>query len=472
MSLALSDPDARFAPMPRGERVPAPVPLDEPLGTLGLLRGLRANPIATWTKYHFEHPIVIGTSVLGRVAVVSEPSAIRHVLVENADNYGKGILQRRMLAPGLGSGLLLAEGAEWRAQRRALAPLFVPRHVLGFQASMAEIAAGLVHRWRHHRDGRRVDVSVEMARVTLRILARTIFSDGLTRTTEDFAAMVSRYLETIGQMDPLDVLGMPDWVPRWGRIRSRPMLDFFEKAVASMVARRRAAIEADPAHAPRDLLTLLLQAVDPDTGQGLSETEIKANLVTFIVAGHETTSNTLTWALYLLSVHPEARAAVEREVDRLLPEGVFVPGTLEALVETRAAIDEAMRLYPPAASFSRQALGPDRIGDHPIKAGTLVVVAPYVLHRHKRLWKAPDHFAPERFLPQNRGAIDRFAYLPFGAGPRVCIGASFAIREAVVVLATILRAFRLSLVPGHAVMPVQRVALRPRGGMPMLLHRR
>ncbi len=456
----------------RGARAPAPVPLDAPLGTFALLKGLRDNPLATWTKFHFEQPIVYGHSVLGRLAVVSDPAAVRHILVENAANYDKGVLQRRMLAPGLGSGLLLAEGAEWRAQRRALAPLFSPRHVLGFQAVMAALAAAMVDRWRRHREGRALDVSAEMARVTLRILAGTVFSNALTRTEDEFAVVVGRYLETVGRLDPLDVLGMPDWVPRWGRIRARPMVDFFERAVDAMVRKRRALVDADPAAAPNDLLTLLLQAADPETGEHLSDVEVKANLVTFIVAGHETTSNALTWTLFLLSGNEDARAAVEAEADRELSDGRFVPGTLDRLVHARAALDEAMRLYPPAATMTRQALGPDHLGALAIKAGTLVVVSPYVLHRHKRLWDAPDQFRPDRFLPENRGAIDRFAYLPFGAGPRVCIGASFAVQEAVVVLATVMRAFRLALAPGHDVVPVQRVALRSKGGIPMTLSRR
>lgn len=455
-----------------GPRAPAPEPLETPLGTFALLRGLRDNAVATWTRRHFERPVVAGRGVLGPIAVVSDPHLIRQVLVERTDNYPKDFLQKRMLSSGLGKGLLMAEGADWRSQRRALAPMFSPRHVLGFQETMSTVAAEMVERWRFRRDGRRVDVAAEMARVTLRILARTIFSDALTRTEDEFAAVVSRFLETIGRLDPFDALGMPDWIPRLGRMRSQPMLRFFENAVDTMVARRRAAIQASPEHVPQDLLTLLLEAKDPETGQGLSDVEVKANLVTFIIAGHETTSNALTWSLFLLSRDEGARAGVEREADEVLPDGIFVPGTLDRLVQARAAIDEAMRLYPPAATISRQALGPDRLGDVLIKVGTLVVVSPYVLHRHRLLWTAPDHFVPERFLPENRGRIDRFAYLPFGAGPRVCIGASFALQEAAIVLVSVMRSFRLTLAPDHEVMPVQRVALRSRGGMPMTVRRR
>ncbi len=476
MSLVFEEP-IRAAPRPvsadiRGARAPAPVPLETPPGTLELLWGLRSNPVATWTRYHFEHLIVYGKSVLGRVAVVSDPEVIRHVLVENAANYGKGDLQRRMLGGGLGTGLLLAEGADWRAQRRALAPLFSPRHVAGFRDSMVVVADELAERWLRLRDGRRIDVSTEMARVTLRVLGRTIFSEPMNGPEDRFARAVSRYLESVGKIDPLDILDMPDWVPRLARLQTKPVLRYFEEEVDAMLAKRRAAIADDPATAPRDLLTLLMEARDPETGEGLSDLDIKANLVTFLIAGHETTSNALTWALFLLSQHPQAREAVEREVDRLMPNGRVDPARVDDFVWTRAVLDEAMRLYPPAASISREAIGPDTLGRTRIKAGTMVVVSPYVLHRHKLLWDAPDHFVPERFLPENRGGIDRFAYLPFGAGPRICIAASFAIQEAVIVLATAMRHVRLTLAPGHEVMPVQRVALRSRGGMPMILRKR
>ena len=480
MSLALDLPAAprrpRLEPVPSGiepgARAPAPVPLDKPLGTLALLGALRSNPVATWTRMHFERPIVYGSSVLGRVAVVSDPTEIRRVLVENAANYDKGGLTKRMLGAGLGTGLLLAEGQDWKAQRRALAPLFSPRHVAGFRRSMVTVADEFVARWARMRDGRRIDVANEMARVTLRVLGRTVFSEAMNRPEDQFAAVVSRYLENVGQVDPLDILDMPSWVPRLGRVRARPLLKFFEDTVDGMVETRRALIASDPAAAPRDLLTLLLQARDPETGTGLSEADVKANVVTFLIAGHETTSNALTWALFLLSTDAKAREAVEAEVDRLMPDGRVDPDRVDDFVWTRAVLDEAMRLYPPAASITREALGPDTLGGIRIKAKTMVVVAPYVLHRHKLLWDAPDHFVPRRFLPENRGGIDRFAYLPFGAGPRICIAASFAIQEAVIVLASAMRGFRLTLAPGHEVMPVQRVALRSKGGMPMMLQKR
>lgn len=461
------------APHPtRRFQAPGPQPLDRPLRTVPLLRLLRKNPVATWTHRHFEELVLSGESILGKIVVVSDPTLIRRVLVDEAANYPKDRLQQRVLQSGLGRGLLLAEGDGWRAQRRALAPLFSPRTVLGFEVAMAEVAGELVQRWDRQRDGRQVDVSFEMARATLHVLARTIFSEGLGRRTEDFAEAVTHYLNAMGKIDPLDILDMPSWIPRIGRLRARPALEFFDGVVTRMIADRRALIERAPERAPRDLLTLLLQAADPETGAGLSEDDVKANIVTFIAAGHETTSNTLTWALYLVSQDEGVRERLEAEVDRVLPDGHFTPGSVEALPYTRAVIDEALRLYPPAATLTRDAANADQLGPVRIKAGGRVVISPWVLHRHKKLWRDPAVFDPERFLPPRRQTVDRFAYLPFGAGPRVCIGASFALQEAVIILATAMRHYRFTPCGSHEIMPVQRVSLRPQGGMPMRLRRR
>jgi cytochrome P450 len=452
-------------------RPPVPAPRRTPLGLFGFLKAARDNPLTTWMVDHFEQPIVIGEGALGRVTVLSDPAAIRHVLVDNAANYRKDDLQRRVLAPGLGNGLLTAEGEAWRLQRRVLAPLFNPRTITSFVPAMAEASERLVRRWHRRPDGRVLDASVEMTRVTLDVLERTIFTQGLARDPDALGRAITRYFEAIGPIDPLDVFGLPRWVPRLGRIRARPALRFFEEVVGELIARRKALLASADA-APRDLLTLLLEAADPETGKGLSDLEVRANLVTFIGAGHETTANALSWSLYLLSQAPDARARLEREVDEVLCHDKFAPHDLERLVFTRAVIEEAMRLYPPVPFMSRAALKDDRIGPVKIPRGSMVMIAPYVLHRHRTLWQEPDGFVPERFLPERRAAIDRFAYLPFGAGPRVCIGSGFSLQEAMIVLAHVIRGSRLDLVEGHAVRPLHRVTLRPQGGLPMRLTRR
>jgi cytochrome P450 len=449
-------------------RPPAPTPRRTAPDMFDFLAALRSNPLTTWTEDHFEHLILAGEGVLGRITVVHDPAAIRHILVDNAANYRKDDLQRRVLAPGLGNGLLTAEGEEWKLQRRTLAPLFAPRHVAGFVPPMIEAAERLVRRWRRRSEGRILDVALEMTRVTLDVLERTIFTSGLKRDPDALGRAITRYFEALGPLDPLDVFGMPEWLPRIGRFRARPALRFFDEVVGELIDARRALLaRGEPG--PNDILTLLLEAADPETGRGLSDIEVRANIVTFIGAGHETTANALSWSLYLLSQVRGARERIEAEVDAVIGEGPLSPQMLPRLVFTRAVIDEALRLYPSVPYMSRAALAQDRIGNLKIPKGSIVTIAPYVLHRHRRLWDEPDAFLPERFLPEQREAIDRFAYLPFGAGPRVCIGASFALQEATVVLANVVRAARFELVEGHEVMPVHRVTLRPSGGLPMRL---
>ena len=447
-------------------RPPAPTPLERPPDLFAFLKGARTNPLTTWTREHFERPILAAQGVLGRVTVLSDPAAIRHVLVDNAGNYRKDDLQRRVLAPGLANGLLTAEGEEWRAQRRALAPLFAPRHVVGFAPAMSEAANRLVRRLGRRGHGRVVDVALEMTRVTLDVLERTIFTHGVARDPEALGRAITRYFEAIGPVDPLDVFGMPEWLPRIGRLKARPALRFFEEVVNELIKGRKSLL-ADGKAAPVDLLTLLLKATDPETGQGLSDLDVRANIVTFIGAGHETTANALSWSIYLLSQAPDIRARVEAEVDGALDGDGTGEVNLDQLPFTKAVVDEAMRLYPPVPFMSRAAIAEDRVGGMRIPAKSLVMIAPYVLHRHRRLWAEPDSFDPDRFMPGRREAIDRYAYLPFGAGPRVCIGASFSLQEAVIVLARLVRALRFDLVPGHVVTPVQRVTLRPGNGLPM-----
>ena len=448
---------------------PAPTPRLKSLGPLALLRVLARNPLEAWTKAHFEKPIVMGGLSIGRVALVSDPAAIRRVLMDNSQNYHKDWLQRRVLSAGLSNGLLTAEGQQWRMQRRALAPLFARRTVLSFSVAMIDAAAALVERLKL-RDGQIEDIAVEATRLTLEVLERTMFSDGLGRSPEEIRLAMKHYFEAIGRLDPFDVLGLPNWVPRLSRWKLRPMLRLFEFAIDAIVSTRRRRIAEDPDSVPRDILTLLLEARDPETGEGLSEVEVRANILTFIAAGHETTANSITWSLFLLSQSPEWRRRVQAEAERELDGDV--EGLAERLVETRAVIDEANRLYPPIAAISRAALAPDELAGEPIRRGTMVVIAPYVLHRHRALWADPDAFDPNRFLDGARERIDRFAYLPFGVGPRICIGATFALQEASIVVATVMRHFTLELAPGHAVWPVHRVTVRPSGGLPMIVRRR
>jgi cytochrome P450 len=455
-------PAARHAP-------PAPRPREKPLGGLGLLKALRTNPITIWTRRHFEEPIVLRRTIIGPMCVVSDPAAIKHVLVDNARNYRKGVLQTRVLRPGLGNGLLTAEGESWRSQRRALAPAFTPRLIESFQPAMASVAASLVERWRTLPDASPIDAARDMTHVTLEVLERTIFSDGLASEPAILAQAITRYLDTLGRVHPFDALDLPAFLPRFGRGGGKASLAIFNRAVETIIARRRELLARGDG-APRDLLTLLLEAETVENG--LAPDEVKANIATFIAAGHETTANTLSWSLFLLAFAPEWRERLEREIDAMQKDVDLASFPLDRLVVTKAVIEEALRLYPPAASITRQPIGEDEIAGHKVDSRTRVVISPWVLHRHHRLWDEPERFDPSRFLPDARQRIDRFAYLPFGAGPRICIGAGFALQEAIILLAAITRHFRLDLAPGHEVRPVQRVTLRPQGGLPMILSRR
>lgn len=447
---------------------PAPVPLAAPLSKWVGARRVLSDPLSMWTRRHFTDWVLSGESLLGHITIVSAPDAIRAFMVERSGNFGKDALQQRVLKPSLGEGLFTAEGAAWRMQRRALAGLFTPKTVASFVPAMAAAADATVDRWLAPGPRRRLlQVDREMTLLTLDALDRSIFSDGLGDNRSEVHRAQREYFLAIGNVDPLDLFGAPAWLPRLGRLRAAPVKRWFDGLVDRVVADRRTLIDADPAAAPRDLLTLLFEARDPETGEALSAAVIRDNVLTFLAAGTETTANTLSWALYLLSQDHAARDRIEAEVDAL--DGPLTAAQLPQLPWTRAVIDETLRLYPTAPLIQRMAIEADELHGVKIPAGSLVVYAPWVLHRHKQLWDDPEAFRPERFLPGARETIDRFAYLPFGAGPRVCIGSSFALQEAVVSLASIVRRARLTLLPGTIVMPEHRITLRPRGGLPMLV---
>ncbi len=441
-----------------------------PLSALGILAALARNPVELWSDFHFERPVLIGKTYFGYRAVVSDPAAIRRVFLDNAANYRKDEVQLRVLKPGLGNGLLTVDGEAWKVQRRTLAPLFSPRQVAAFAPAMHRVARAQAEAIAAGYDGAVVEAQEQMALTALKVLEQTLFSQGLSREASEFQKAMSRYFETFGRIDPLDVLGAPDFLPRINKIRGKGSLNFFAEVVNDIIAARRTLI-ASGVTPPEDLLTLLLRAADPETGRGLSQDDVRANIVTFIGAGHETTANALTWTLYLLSQAPDWRARVEAEIDETFDDADETDPS-DRLPVTRAVFEEAMRLYPPAANLVREAISEDWLAGWRVPSGTVVSVSPYVVHRHKTLWSHPDDFDPSRFLPGMREKIDRYAYIPFGAGPRVCIGQAFAIQEGLIVLAHLLKRVRLDLFPGHPVALQQRITLRPRDGMRMIAKRR
>jgi cytochrome P450 len=392
------------------------------------------------------------------------------VLVDNAGNYVKSDQSQRLLRPALGQGLVTAEGAAWRRQRRIIAPMFQARRLPDFAGPMAQAVGDMLERWRALPDGSSVDAAREMTRLAYDVISRSVFSADVQM---DFTAMskaLGRYLDTMGRLGLGDVLRLPEWVPTPDRLKARPALRYFRREIEAVIARRREALARAPQTAPQDLLTLLI--AQHDVEGGLSAGEVFDNVITFIFAGHETTANALAWTLYLLSQAPAWDAALAGEAQTVLGGRLAPPSALDALAKTRMVLEESLRLYPPAPLIARDAVGADVVAGRTIRPGTLVLISPWILHRHKSLWDAPDEFRPERFAQGARETIGRFAYLPFGAGPRVCIGMGFAMQEALIALPAILQSFRLELEPGFPVEPLARITLRPRYGLKMRLFRR
>ena len=444
---------------------PFPPRRTKPIGALALLRTAYRNPLEIWGTLSFEEPW-LNIRSLGRTTILAnDPGLIRRVLVDEAANYRMSAIRQRILRPILRDGLLTAEGEVWKRSRKALAPVFTPRHILGFAASMRAVTDAFAEDYAAHV-GEMRDVSQDMTMLTYAILSSTLFSGQIAGDPGNFGHQVERLFETMGRIDPFDLLGAPAWMPRLTQIGGRRSLAYFRSIVSQTMDQRRKLMNEHPDEIPQDFLTLLLQAEKPD---GLTRAEVEDNIITFIGAGHETTARALGWTLWLLAKAPDELVRVEAEIDAQW-DGLGEPQTwLDKLPFTRAAFEEAMRLYPPAPSLNRSPIKPDRYGDLELPAGCDVLVMPWILHRHRKYWDNPDAFDPSRFHPQNRDRIDRFQYMPFGAGPRICIGASFALQEAVIALAILLKRFRFEPFLTHIPWPVQKLTTQPQGGLPMRL---
>jgi cytochrome P450 len=445
-------------------RPAAPQPHATPLGLLATFRALRANPIAAFAEKAYQESILR----VGRfrdILLVNDPNEIEHVLVGNAVNYRKSVQQQRRLRPALGEGLLTAEGPAWQGTRRVAAPLFNPKAVELLLDDMQEAAAVMRDRWLDRaRPSYPLDLAAELQRLTYEIVSRTVFSGALDLDRVSVHANMAIYFETFGRIDLASLFNLPAWVPTPTNLRARPALAVFRSIVDRIVAQR---VE-NPDREATDLLDRLMRSPVASTGRALTSTAVSDNVLTFLAAGHETTGNALAWILYLLALFPDAEAAVTEE---LLSKSGMHPSvhSFDDLVFTRAVINEALRLYPPAPFMGREAIGSDEIAGRSIAAGTQILISPWVVHRHRKLWDDPDGFHPERFLPPNDRDIPRGAFIPFGIGPRVCIGRGFAIQEILVVLATILPVFRFRLADAASVFPQARITLRPQNGMPMLV---
>jgi cytochrome P450 len=451
-----------------GPVLAAPSPPERNLSLFHLVRTVRDNSIATFSKEAYELELLDRSFLWARAFIVNAPDAIKHVLLDNAANYVKTRLARRLLEPGVGKGLLTSEGEMWRRHRRIMAPSFDPRSVASYAPLMTSLSKTLLGQWDRLPEGAEIKVDAAMMRTTLDIISQAMFSSDAADIADIVAAGAERYQREV-RPTLFDLLPLPPWMPRISQLNHpERIFSAFDRKIDLMMSARRAA----GANERQDLLGRLLAARDEETGAELSAKEIRDETITIFMAGHETTSLALTWTWYLLSQHPEAEARLHRELSDVLGGREPRYEDVAQLRYTRMVLDETLRLYPPAHTLSREALAADEVAGQPIMRGTVLYIVPWLLHRHHKLWNRPDRFDPERFSPECSADRQRFAYIPFGAGPRICIGAAFAVTEAILILATIAQRYRLRLKPGHPVEPQGLITLRPRHGMAMILQRR
>jgi cytochrome P450 len=437
-----------------------------------LLRLVRENALATHSAEDFDQDIIAQRLLWRRTFFVNEPGAIRHVLLDNAANYRKSELSRRLLEPGLGRGLLTSEGETWRRHRRIMAPAFDPRSIGGYTPIMTEVTQTLLEKWDALPEPRERDVAAEMMHLTLHIISRAMFSSDSDEIVDAVESGVNAYQTTV-RPGLLDLLQLPEWITRLiSPIRTEGLFDEFDQKVDRLLAERGRHPDAEPQEEPKDLLARLIAARDAETGGGMTAQEVRDQVVTIFMAGHETTSQALSWSWYLLSQHPQAERKLHEELATVLDGRLPRYDDLANLRYARMVVEESMRLYPPAHTIAREPIAADEILGRRIPAGAAVLISPWLLHRKTSLWEHPERFDPERFAPEKAAARPRFAYIPFGAGPRICIGAAFAMTEAILILATIAQRYRLHLQPGHPVEPQGLITLRPRYGLKMRLEKR
>jgi unspecific monooxygenase len=439
------------------------------LSSLQFLKAVRTNVLQIWPEQAYDEEAVVQRSFGRTRMLLSAPEAIHHVLLANAANYRRSPASIRVLRPILGEGLLLSEGEEWKRQRRTVAPALAPRMMPVLSRHIAAGAAEAVAGLRAEAaGGAAVDLLDAMYKLALEVAARSIFSLEMGEHGAAMRRLLERYAATLARPRLLDMFLPPSVLTPHDYARRRFQREW--RTFMDGLIRRRLA-EPEPEQ-PRDLFDMLRAARDPEEGAAFDAAALRDQTATMIVAGHETTAATMFWALYLLASDPDAQAWVAEEAAEadLLPAGAFA--ALPGLVRTRAVVQETLRIYPAAFTMVRQAIGPDRAGSIDVPAGAVVFISPWVLHRHRLLWEEPARFKPDRFIDFTP---PRYTFLPFGAGPRVCVGAQFALTEATIMLAAMVQAFSVSLSAGgrpvlpRAVLTTQpdhapsfRIAARPR----------
>ena len=452
-------PSATLPPGPKG------------LPVLGPLLELKKDLLGTTYRAMLEFGDVVrfagAPGKYHREAVfLYHPDMVQYVLATGADNFYKGDEAYTELREVLGNGLLTAEGDVWKRQKRQVQPLFTHKTVADYVPMIADEGAQVVDRWRPSADGGTVDLGAEMPRVTLRVVGKAVFGADVDHMLPVFKDRVP-YLSERAFKRSVNPFRPPQNWPTLGNRKAHAMQDDINKVVDDLIAGHR----RDP-DGGRDLVRLLIGASDPETGERLSDVEIRDQALVFLLAGHETTATTLTFALHLLGHHPDVQRRVHDEVDRVLGAGnALTLADVQALEYTTMVVKEAMRLYPAAHGMPRQSKAPFEADGYTIPAEYAVIVSAYATHRHPKFWDDPLSFNPERFTPEREKARHRYAYFPFGGGPRACIGQYFSMLESVIVTAMLMRAYEVKTTQRQVPLCVG-ITVRPKGPMPAVLKRR
>jgi len=390
--------------------------------------------------------------------LLNHPDHLEYVFVRNHRNFIKNSFFWRHVRAIFGNGLLTSEGELWQQQRRLSAPAFAGARVGGYSGTMLALTQRMLDQW---SSGEVRDIHAEMMMLTLRIAAKTLFSAEVEENIVEIDHAVNEITVEIASRFARPFF-IPDAVPLPGHIRYRRGVRRIERVVERIIGERRRA-HGEP-RGQHDVLSMLMLARDED-GKGMSDRQLRDEVVTLLLAGHETTALALSWTLYLLGQHPEADALAHAELGEILNGRQISLEDIPRLPFMESIFSESMRLYPPAWSIGREAVSDCEIGGYAVKAGTTIFISPWVLHRDPRYFEEPDSFRPQRWSEDFRRSIPRFAYFPFGGGPRICIGKSFAMQEAMVILTTMLQRFRFEWQSDSQVSPLPSITLRPKGGI-------
>ncbi|MBY8977673.1 cytochrome P450 [Rhodobacteraceae bacterium NNCM2] len=439
-------------------------PPHKPLSIPQVVRAARRNLIEIIPGLAYQQPMVSGRTV-ARWHMLQDPGGLEYVLKDNVENYPKSAVTLRLLRPAIGDSLFNAEGAHWRWQRRAAAPVFQHRNLIALSPFMTGAAERTVRRLEAAAGGK-ADLYTEMVTATFDVISDVAMSGDKAIDHGAVSRSVTGYIETIGRVSLFDVLALPDWIPRPAHLMNRGGINQMQQMMDRVIAERTNAPRRD------DLMSLMLEASDPETGRAMTAEELRDNMLAFLVAGHETTALALAWSIYLTALDPKVQDRLAEEARAACGDGPATAEELPKLGYHRQVIEEAMRLYPPAGMLSRDARAGDEICGREIRKGDTVILPIYALHRHRLWWENADQFDPENFAPARVKARNRYLWLPFGAGPRICIGMNFAIIEAQIILASLMARFRFTPIATEVPIPQMVMTLRPTGGVKLQVERR